>query len=240
MMNSLLHFNSSHVIAMTQRDFPLCGDLPPVKRDLFEKNFSRARNGQFVTAHLPVIPGLSNILMASGYRHVLILRDPRDVLVSHVHFIMKEKTAGQIYHYFSQELDSFDSRLMALIRGVYGNSKCPNILSISTKMDHFGAWRSHPDVLECRYERLIGPKGGGSAEQQLAEIQRVASYVDRPILFEDAQRIAPKIWSPNSRTFRNGTIGDWRNGFSEAHKDAFKEIAGDRLITWGYESDDSW
>ena len=240
MINSHLHFNSSHVIAMTQRDFPLCGDLPPVKRELCLKNLGRARNGQFVTAHLPVIPGLSNILKDSGYRHVLILRDPRDVLVSHVHFIMKEKTAGQIYRYFSQELTSFDSRLMAMIRGIYDNPDCPNILPISTKLDHFGAWRDRADVLECRYERLIGPKGGGSAEQQLAEIQRIASYVDRPILLEDAQRIATKVWSTKSRTFRNGIIGDWRDGFSEAHKDAFKEVAGDRLITWGYETDDNW
>jgi hypothetical protein len=39
---------------------------------------------------------------------------------------------------------------------------------------------------------------------------------------------------------RKGIEGDWKNHFSEAHKQKFKEIAGDLLIELGYERDYRW
>jgi len=37
-----------------------------------------------------------------------------------------------------------------------------------------------------------------------------------------------------------GHAGNWRNIFTERDKQIFKEIAGDRLVTWGYEKDLNW
>jgi hypothetical protein len=39
---------------------------------------------------------------------------------------------------------------------------------------------------------------------------------------------------------RKAIAGDWRNFFSAAHSDTFKQIAGDLLIKLGYESDLNW
>jgi len=41
-------------------------------------------------------------------------------------------------------------------------------------------------------------------------------------------------------TFRKGLSGEWKNLFSESHKDTFKDIAGDLLIKLGYEKDLGW
>lgn len=40
--------------------------------------------------------------------------------------------------------------------------------------------------------------------------------------------------------YRKGKAGDWRNHFSERHKDLFKEKYGRLLIKLGYERDDNW
>ncbi|MEO0975506.1 MAG: sulfotransferase domain-containing protein, partial [Pseudomonadota bacterium] len=39
---------------------------------------------------------------------------------------------------------------------------------------------------------------------------------------------------------RKGVAGDWVNHFSDEDKARFKAIAGDLLITLGYEKDDDW
>jgi hypothetical protein len=42
------------------------------------------------------------------------------------------------------------------------------------------------------------------------------------------------------RFYRKGIVGDWKNHFGPEEKRIFKEIAGDLLITLGYEKDLSW
>jgi len=41
-------------------------------------------------------------------------------------------------------------------------------------------------------------------------------------------------------TKRKGIVGDWRNLFTQKHKDYFKEMAGQLLIDLGYEHDLNW
>ncbi len=40
--------------------------------------------------------------------------------------------------------------------------------------------------------------------------------------------------------FRKGIAGDWKNYFNNQHKALFKSIAGELLITLGYEKDGTW
>lgn len=44
----------------------------------------------------------------------------------------------------------------------------------------------------------------------------------------------------SSRFYRKGIAGDWKNHFTEDDKRLFKDIAGDLLITLGYERDNTW
>jgi hypothetical protein len=48
------------------------------------------------------------------------------------------------------------------------------------------------------------------------------------------------MYGKGSLTFRKGRTGDWQNHFTEAHKNAFKAVAGDALIELGYEGDVGW
>ena len=41
-------------------------------------------------------------------------------------------------------------------------------------------------------------------------------------------------------TARKGVVGDWKNYFTEAHKKRFKDVAGDVLVSLGYEKDYNW
>jgi len=39
---------------------------------------------------------------------------------------------------------------------------------------------------------------------------------------------------------RKGTPGDWKNHFTERHKEEFKRLFDDVLIKLGYEKDNNW
>ena len=41
-------------------------------------------------------------------------------------------------------------------------------------------------------------------------------------------------------SFRKGSIGSWKQYFTQEHKQAFKEVAGQLLIDLGYEKDLNW
>jgi hypothetical protein len=41
-------------------------------------------------------------------------------------------------------------------------------------------------------------------------------------------------------TARKGIAGDWKNHFSEKHKDLFKQLCGEALIRSGYEKNLEW
>jgi len=46
------------------------------------------KHGQFATAHWPPHPGLRALLDELGYRSIFLFRDPRDVVVSSMFFVM--------------------------------------------------------------------------------------------------------------------------------------------------------
>lgn len=46
--------------------------------------------------------------------------------------------------------------------------------------------------------------------------------------------------SDPSSFFRKGVAGDWRNHFTDADRQVFKQVAGETLIALGYAADDQW
>jgi len=44
----------------------------------------------------------------------------------------------------------------------------------------------------------------------------------------------------NSHTFRKGQVGEWKEVFTEEHKELIKSVAGKLLIDLGYETDLAW
>jgi hypothetical protein len=48
------------------------------------------------------------------------------------------------------------------------------------------------------------------------------------------------IQPKNSRTFRSGKAGGWREHFTDDHKQLFKDVAGDLLVRLGYEMNNDW
>lgn len=94
--------------------------------------------------------------------------------------------------------------------------------------------------MTIRFEDLIGSSGGGSDKKQIETVNAIVKHIGIELSQEEIQQIAAKSFFTGSRTFRKGHIGDWRNHFTEEHKQIFKEVHGDTLIKLGYEKDYDW
>lgn len=210
-------------------------------RSRFAHYLAGAHGGQIVTSHFPWRPEIAETLRDAGFAIVFQMRDPRDTLVSQLRYIL-----GLRRHFLRErmitEFADDDARLMALITGATprGPDETAPIEPVGTLLAHRIGWLGHPDIHVCRFESLVGARGGGDAGVQRREIKAVCAHVGRPIDDDGVTRLVDKLATGKSFTFRRGVIGDWRNHFKPEHVAAFKEQGGQHLIDLGYERDVDW
>ncbi len=194
--------------------------------------------GEFITAHLPYAPERAALLTRYRFRMVLMVRDPRDVVVSHAHWVTYRYTRGRFHPYF-RSLPDEDARLMASIQGTPPLPSGERLDDIGTRVRAYLAWAEHGAHV-VRFEDLVGEAGGGSREVQVRTIIELARFLGIDLSPQTAARLGERLFDPHSPTFRRGRIGEWRERFRREHKTAFKAVAGDVLIALGYEHDEHW
>jgi sulfotransferase family protein len=214
---------------------------PNLDRPLLKEFLMPCPQGMFVTAHASFHPVLRDLMKELQFKHILLLRDPRDVVVSFALSPLKRQSWQQHHEYYTKTLKSDEERIMATIRGFGqdGDTHTP-LASIKEIYSGFIAWLDEPSTLGVRFERLVGSRGGGDDEAQLAEIERIGQFIGRPLSIERARWIAQKMYGKGSLTYRKGQTGDWQKHFTESHRRAFKDVAGDILVRLGYERDTTW
>lgn len=171
-----------------------------------------------------------------------ILRDPRDVVLSHVHYVA-EMAPSHIHHrYYQHVLGTFDERLAASIAGVSqqelaraseGKPVYEPLPDIRARFAPYLGWLELPEVLILHYEDFI--------TDRTAALERVLDHavksgfklaVDRHAAL---QVLKNSIDPSRSPTFRSGKVGGWQNSFTLEHDALFTRIAGDLLFRLGYE-----
>ena len=209
-------------------------------REKIERAFAHLKPGEYLTAHLPYLPFVEELMRARGARMVVIIRDPRDVVVSHFHYVTYKDRHHRLRDYY-RRLPDDHARLMTSIRGIDppAGQEHLRLPDVNERFRGVLAWQEHGAHV-VRFEDLVGPKGGGDAHKQWDAIRGIGEYLGLPMPSTRVEEVAARLFHTKSATFRKGTIGDWRNHFTEEHKRVFKEIAGDLLVELGYERDTNW
>lgn len=164
-------------------------------------------------------------------RIIFNYRDPRDALVSLINFVDGQTPQG---------FGNFSERRIynAIFRG---KSSLADKISFALRDRYFLArdefekclWMlHHPDVCKVRYEDLIGPDGGGSAERQRETVERVLSHVGASI---PADTVCKQLYNTAAWSFHRGRVGAWKEAFSSANLRQFYAVYGDLLEQYGYE-----
>jgi hypothetical protein len=200
------------------------------------RDISRLKPGDIAYGHLHAIPEVVSALTGPGVLSFFVIRDPRDVVVSHVHYVTEIETDHTHHRYYAHELRSFEERLNVSILGRPELSNpFPNV---QERFWPYIGWLDIPEVMLLRFEDLINNRTD-SLEQIFDHV------VNRgfPIKYsrkESIQVLDSVIDPEKSPTFRSGKVGQWKDDFKGEHKQLFKEIAGDLLLRLGYEADHDW
>ena len=213
------------------------------KRDSAEilGDLQRLKPGDIAYGHLHAEAELIDVLCSACFASYLILRDPRDVVVSHVHYIT-EMAPGHIHHrFYKDELTNFDARLKFSItgnQGIENKTGTTPLPDIGSRLAPFLDWLEKKEVLTMQYERLIAQK-----KETITKILEHAlrQGFESAVPQEKALQILESNINPErSPTFRSGKSGAWRDTFNDENKRLFKEVTGDMLIRLGYEKDTNW
>lgn len=211
-------------------DFPEC-----LSRGWLKRRLGKVPEGGFVTAHCLYTPELASLFEEEAMKTVCILRDPRDVVVSQLHYI-KQHTRHIVHEPF-MSLPDDHRRLATLIRG--GELGEFEILSLKERYRSFSGWSEDPSTVVVRFEDLVGEKGGGSPEAQRTAVKRVAEHLGLEADEKTLERTNAELFG-TGKTFRRGMIGGWREEFSREHAETAREIVGPLLVELGYEADLDW
>ena len=207
------------------------------------------KDNEFLLGHLAYYEEYDKLLDQYGFKKLFIIRDPRDQLISRVFYVYKLKGI-----YAGLQKIPFDKLLLMLI-GSPENTEFDDLLSgflsyinspkelyisnIASFYKEYLPWLNSKNCYKTRFEKLIGPKGGGNLEIQLKEIKNIVNYLNLNKSDNEIYQAAEKLFGGSS-TFREGQIGSWKKHFKEEHKVAFKKVAGQLLIDLGYEKDFNW
>lgn len=171
-----------------------------------------------------------NVLIGNPHfkwKKILLLRDPRDVAVSHTHWMhfCYHANHSQWGDFILQDFIwlPFEEQLNLVLRMSQGSNQCKNALY----------WMNDPDVLICRFEDLVGPQGGGSSLKQKQTLTRIANHIGLMPTETEIERIADSLFG-GTYSFRNGKIGSWKECFNEDHLKLCEDTIGKQLIELGY------
>jgi len=164
-----------------------------------------------------------------------VYRDPRDLLVSQV-FFATEMYEGHGMHEFYKSLPDFGERLKIAITGIDRDGL--KMVSVRQRYEGVFEWLEQPSVMCLRFEDLIDNRDV-FLNTMLEEVEKTGYKI--PIQRERALKILVEAIQPKkSQTFRVGKTGGWKEYFTEEHKALFKDVAGDLLVSLGYEKNNDW
>jgi hypothetical protein len=183
------------------------------------------RRGKVRSAHLPWHPQLASAYADGSPRHLLIVRDPRDICVSVLEYVSTLDRIHPAHAYLARDPDE-QRRLLAIIEGVPGV-----FAGLRDTLTRFAPWLQDPNTLVVRFEHLCT---GSAADQRAAMAGKIIEYLGlgaRARPFDIASSTQPRT---TNLTFRSGRSGDWRTRFGERALQRSDELAGELIERFGY------
>lgn len=174
----------------------------------------------------------------SSFLKVIMIRDPRDVIVSMAAWIQVMADTEAARQFVRLPLEE-QIALLISAPDLSMNGRYPYVFDTKMILQCALKWMKNPSVLVCRFEDLVGTKGGGSRERQILALTTLSEHLHYDLSSVQIAEIADSLFG-DTITFRKGQIGSWREVFTPFHKELFKAKMGQELIDLGYEQDYAW
>lgn len=198
--------------------------------DTVNKIIDDNKKSCFFRGHLVYDYELEKLLKLKKCKCFFIYRDPRGQVASWIKYVNEKDCSS----------DYLSKQILMLINGsttfALGTKFNGSIIGL---YEAYMPWASCKDVFTLRFEDLVGTKGGGDSKKQYALIKNMAEYIEIKLSSTEINKICDQLFG-GTKTFSDGQIDGWRKYFTQEHKLAFKQKAGQLLIDLGYEKDLNW
>lgn len=213
--------------------------VPPTE-DFLQSGFE---SGQFITPLYITYDDFQRLRKPENFRAAWVCRDPRDIFTSQFFSITySHKIINESHGRTREKLQGMPEAeaLDFFFREVYpiGDAGHPYYTAMRS-------WLKCRDkrVLLLTYEEIFSEKQLEVARKLLRHYRlRFTNRELKELLekhsFTNYQGREKK--SGKEAHYRKGQSGDWRNYFTDEHKEMMKNAAGDVLKKLGYEKDDNW
>lgn len=183
-------------------------------------------DGYIAHRHIHPDAELLKIIRGTGLKPIFIYRDPRDCLVSAVHYAFKGKP-----EHISKVLNdlSVEDALFTLLEGR------GSFIPFDRWFDAYRNWLDVPEAIILRFEDIIGGRGGGSDILQKECLERALKELGIQVPRQIFEAALSKAFNPRAGTFRSGQIGGWQRSLNKAVLQNFETKAGYLLTNWNYD-----
>ncbi len=184
-------------------------------------------DSQFISAHVGYDDGILRQVLHYNVRPIQVLRDPRAVLASFIPYVMSDRN-----HFLNKAFTAMDpdERLYTTLHGLKSEG-----IELSPMRDYCKAldpWVNHPEVLNIKFEDIVGEQGGGQRADLLTSLEKLAESLDLPR--DKIEGVADNLYGPGRHTFRRGQIDSWRTELPASFVSKMNEELEPVINQWGY------
>lgn len=198
-------------------------------RWLTKNRLSKLTTEGFYSGHIPYSQILENVLEQSDVRMIFITRDPRDVVVSYVNYHLKNIHLP--YHKLFHQLGFFEA-----VKTVLADDWQQGIArkSLRSRIQSVKGWTDSNVAHWTTFEKLVGPNGGGTTEDQFDEITQIANVLQIDISGRSLVNLSRSLFNSSSQTFHKGQIGGWKTHLTMAQSAELSDLLQVELSQLGY------
>jgi tetratricopeptide (TPR) repeat protein len=177
---------------------------------------------------------------------ILLVRDPRDYVVSQAYFYDGLKKDESLLEKRFKELPDWNTKISAAILGMEeGEFRLASVAEAF--INYYINWLDSDNYVAVRFEDILLPKSvefkrKGNFRYNIGDIETILGFLDFPI--NSAEKLIDDIKAGSdparSATFRSGKRGTWRVEFNEDHVEQLKLVAPGLVTELGYERDEKW
>lgn len=166
-----------------------------------ETMLDRLSGGQVLMAHLKHREDRVAAARRNRVKIVFMIRDPRDVIVSEVHYVISRR--DHPLHAAFARRETMEARLRLAFLGAPDEDVEP----LTNRLDDYAGWFRDADLI-VRFEDLVGASGG--VEGQNAVVEEMFQELGVELDARCREALVGRLISPASPTFRRGRAGGWR------------------------------
>jgi len=199
-----------------------------VSRRVIDRKLAAVNDGEFLYGHLGYTVDLMEKLKRDNFSLLLMLRDPRAVLNSFVHYL----TVNRKHFLFDAfQAMPLEEKYLSALHGVWTPRGALQPLRV--RCQALDSWVKEPGTALVHFEDLVGEKGGSSQERQIETLQKIAATLE--INNPNFAKVSEDLFGPGRATFRKGMVDSWKE---EMPKSVIPDVVQEMSIildSWGYE-----